>query len=170
MDRRSSKTHLFIPFVTFIVLLGVILTNPFGLPDKSFKTFTPPVWYEAVWDLTWQHCTSKFKPISSYSYRDIKWYIVDAPHFNIKQSGDSTLAATGMTIGNKIFLSKDYTSDIELISHEMIHAQGIHITPYAPHSSLFTECPACIKSVIVNTALGKHVHCSGNYDTLTNLK
>jgi len=167
MDRRSSKTHLFISLTTLAVLAIFSISNPFQRPDQPYQKYTPPEWYKVIWDLTWSRCTTKFRAVPSYSYFSIKWYLVDAPHFNEYGTGDSVSAIIGLSHYNKIYIAKPYVNDIGLLAHEMLHAQGLHVYRYQQHPPIFKECSECIESVIANIVYGKPVRCFGNLDTLT---
>jgi len=151
-----------------VLLLVLILMIWYGgkVPSESFHRYTPPSWYETAWGLTWVYCTSTVRNKPAHQYKNIVWYAVEGEQFNFLFNRDTT-DLLGMSWQNKIFVAQPYTNDAELVIHEIIHAQGIHISRDGSHLPIFDECFKCIKSVTANIQHGSPVRCTGNSDTLT---
>lgn len=157
-----NKRHVFLLVSSLFFLLQIQRT----VPDQPYRNYTPPEWYEAIWDLTWNLCTSKFKDEPARGYHDIKWYIVDATYFNKRLNKNEAMAAMTYTpmIGrfSRVYVAQPYIKDIPTIAHEMMHVQGVSVGAFNEHPPFFEECGQCIKSAIANFQRGLPVPCTGS--------
>lgn len=140
-----------------------------SIPDQPYRRFTPPPWYEAAWNMTWNICTSTLRAEPKQQYENIKWFSVHGDGFNyqLDQRGD---VLAGMAAGNAVYIAETYTDIPYLIIHEILHAQGIKQNNDGTHHPIFDECYECIRSVTVSTQHGKRVPCIGNSDILTKIE
>lgn len=160
--KHTSKRHIILLFSSLIFLFQVRQS----IPDQPYRSYTPPEWYQSIWDLTWNLCTSKFRESPAHQYTDIKWYIVYSTYFNKHPNGKIGMAAMtyipffGKT--PKVYVAQPYIKDISTIAHEMMHVQGIHVGAFNDHPLIFEECGQCIKLAIVNFQRGQPALCIGD--------